>query len=459
MARIPKIQRAKPLVAQCSASVRALLLAVIVAYSAAICMAVVRITAASLAARRWVLAGFSLLLLLTIASSASAAVLKITSTTPLALDQIEQDFAESDLLDVGIVPLGVGLEFTAEEETVLPSVRSAEGVYFGNQLAKTIEQSGAWGAVRTVANDDVIVDLLITGIINKSDGQTLDLDINIRDSQGKLWSSQNYRQVVGKYAYDKRLRRSRDPFQNMFNKISNDLLAARKALAADVPARLRAVSNVRFAQRFSPDAFSDYLTESQPGSYQLRRLPAAEDAVYQRTQQIRQRDYLYIDTMQDYYDHFSQNMHVPYQDWRRASYDVVVKIDRFNSQGNQRIFAGVLAVVAGIYGRYEGGDRYAQDFGTATAAAGGLLIKSGLDKKAGKTKFIEDLSEMGASLEQEIEPQIIDLDDSSVTLSGTVNAQYEQWKGLLKKIYNAERGTTEAVQVAAENQHSDDATN
>ncbi|MFT5580017.1 MAG: hypothetical protein ACI9WS_002777, partial [Paraglaciecola psychrophila] len=143
MARIPKIQRAKPLVAQRSASVRALLLAVIVAYSAAICMAVVRITAASLAARRWVLAGFSLLLLLTIASSASAAVLKITSTTPLALDQIEQDFAESDLLDVGIVPLGVGLEFTAEEETVLPSVRSAEGVYFGNQLAKTIEQSGA----------------------------------------------------------------------------------------------------------------------------------------------------------------------------------------------------------------------------------------------------------------------------------------------------------------------------
>jgi len=400
--------------------------------------------------RRLIAAGFQLLLLLWIAGGASAAVLKITSSTPLALDQIEEDFAEADLLDVGIVPLGVGLEFTDDDETVLPAVRSAEGVYFGNQLAKTIEQSGAWGAVRTVAKDDVIVDLLITGTINKSDGQTLDLDIEIRDSTGTLWIAQNYRQVVGKYAYDKRLRRSRDPFQNMFNKISNDLLVARKALAADLPARLRAVSNVRFAQRFSPDAFDDYLSQPEPGSYQLRRLPATDDSLYQRTQKIRERDYLYIDTMQDYYDHFSQNMHGPYQDWRRASYDVVVKIDRFNSQGNQRIFAGVLAVVAGIYGRYEGGDRYTQDFGTATAAAGGFLIKSGLEKKAGKTKFIEDLSEMGASLEQEIEPQIIDLDDSSVTLSGTVDAQYEQWKGLLKKIYDAERGAIEPGQVAVD---------
>jgi len=406
--------------------------------------------AISLVASRFVIAVFHLVLWLSFAGNVSAAVLKITSTTPLPLDQIEQDFAESDLLDVGIVPLGVGLEFTGDDETVLPAVRSAEGVYFGNQLAKTIEQSGAWGAVRTVANDDVIVDLIITGIINKSDGQTLDLDIEMRDSSGALWISQNYRQVVGKYAYDKRLRRSRDPFQNMFNRISNDLLVARKALAADLPARLRALSNVRFAQRFSPDAFNDYLVQSEPGSYQLRRLPATDDSLYLRTQQIRERDYLYIDTMQDYYDHFSQNMHGPYQDWRRASYDVVVKIDRFNSQGNQRIFAGVLAVVAGIYGRYEGGDRYTQDFGTATAAAGGFLIKSGLEKKAGKTKFIEDLSEMGASLEQEIEPQIIDLDDSSVTLSGTVDAQYEQWKGLLKKIYDTERGIIEQGQAGVD---------
>ena len=377
-------------------------------------------------------------------AQAHAAILKVTSSTPLLLIQSESDYPESALLDVGIIPFGVGLEFNADDETVLPAVRSAEGVYFANQLAKTIEQSGAWGAVRTIAKEGVIVDLVVNGTISKSDGQTLDLEVVATDSSGKVWFSENYSQVVGKYAYDRRLKRNRDPFQNTFNQISNDLLQFRQSLNTERPITLRAISNVRFAQQFAPDAFSGYL-ENVDGELQLLRLPAEQDTVYLRTQKIRERDYLYIDTMQDYYDHFSQNMHEPYQSWRRASYDVVVKIDRYNSQGNQRIFAGVLAVVAGIYGRYEG-NRYTSDFGTATAAAGGFLIKSGLEKKSGKTRFIENLSEMGASLEMEIEPQIIKLDDSAVTLSGTVDAQYEQWKVLLKKIYHAERGTVDTTQ-------------
>lgn len=372
-----------------------------------------------------------------------AAILKVTSSTPLMLIQSEDNYPESALLDVGIIPFGVGLEFNAEDETVLPAVRSAEGVYFANQLAKTIEQSGAWGAVRTIAKEDVVVDLIVKGVISQSDGQTLDLEVEATDSSGKVWFSENYSQVVGKYAYDRRLKRNRDPFQNTFNQISNDLLQFRQSLNAERAVTLRAISNVRFAQQFAPDAFFDYLGENADGELELLRLPAEQDTVYLRTQKIRERDYLYIDTMQDYYDHFSQNMHEPYQNWRRASYDVVVKIDRYNSQGNQRIFAGVLAVVAGIYGRYEGNNRYTSDFGTATAAAGGFLIKSGLEKKSGKTQFIENLSEMGASLEMEIEPQIIKLDDSAVTLSGTVDAQYEQWKVLLKKIYHAERGAVD----------------
>ncbi len=392
---------------------------------------------------RWFLAAFCLVFL----APSHAAILKVTSSTPLVLNQSEENYPESALLDVGIVPFGVGLEFNADDETVLPAVRSAEGVYFANQLAKTIEQSGAWGAVRTIAQDDVVVDLIVKGIISKSDGQTLDLEVEARDSSGKLWFKQNYRQVVGKYAYDPRLRRNRDPFQNTFNHISNDLLEFRQSLSNDIAATLSAITSVRFAQQFSPDAFSDYLARNINGELELLRLPAEEDTLYQRTQKIRERDYLYIDTMQDYYDHFSQNMHEPYQSWRRASYDVVVKIDRYNSQGNQRIFAGVLAVVAGIYGRYEGNNRYTSDFGSATAAAGGYLIKSGLEKKSGKTRFIESLSEMGSSLEMEIEPQIIRLDDSSVTLSGTVDAQYDQWKVLLKKIYHAERGAVVDSQI------------
>jgi hypothetical protein len=47
---------------------------------------------------------------------------------------------------------------------------------------------------------------------------------------------------------------------------------------------------------------------------------------------------------------------------------------------------------------------------------------------------------MGSSLEAEIAPQVIELEDRTVTLTGTVQGQYEQWQALLDKIYKQERG-------------------
>jgi hypothetical protein len=45
---------------------------------------------------------------------------------------------------------------------------------------------------------------------------------------------------------------------------------------------------------------------------------------------------------------------------------------------------------------------------------------------------------MGASLDAVIAPQVIALEDRSVTLSGTVQAQYGQWREMLHRIYEQE---------------------
>ena len=47
------------------------------------------------------------------------------------------------------------------------------------------------------------------------------------------------------------------------------------------------------------------------------------------------------------------------------------------------------------------------------------------------------------SLEAEITPQVIDLEDRSVTLSGNVEEQYSQWRELLADIYATEIGALE----------------
>ena len=375
------------------------------------------------------------------APSATGAVDKITSSTALVLKTPSQPIAEEALLDVGIPVLNDGLYLTDDEDTVFPEVRFAEAIYFSNQLAKVLEKSGAWGAIRVTPSDDVIMDLYITGTILQSDGETMDLEIQVKDSSGKQWFSKNYQQAVGKYAYDRRLKSLGDPFQNLFVRIANDLLSYREKLSSQRAIELRTISELRFAKRFSAQAFDSYISEKRDGTLVIDKLPADNDSILVRVRKIRERDYLYIDTMQDYYDGFTQQMHLAYQDFRRASYDSVVKARQLDKQGNRRIVAGIGAILAGIYGRSEADTRIARDAGTATAAVGGFAIKSGLEKKQQASAYNESVAEMGSSLEAEIAPQVIELEDRTITLTGTVQAQYQQWQELLQKIYQQERGT------------------
>ena len=378
--------------------------------------------------------------MLAMAPAALAATDKITSSTALVLKTPSQPIPEAALLDVGISTLNDGLYLTDENDTVFPEVRFAEAIYFSNQLAKVMEKSGAWGAIRVTPNSDVVMDLYISGTILQSDGETMDLQIDAKDSSGKKWLSNRYKQTTGKYAYDRRLKSLGDPFQNLFIRIANDLLKYREKISQQRAIELRTISELRFAKLFSPEAFDSYISENRDGTLVINKLPAENDSILMRVRKIRDRDYLYIDTMQDYYDGFSQQMHIAYQDFRRTSYDSVVKARQLNKQGNRRIIAGIGAILAGIYGRTEADTRIVSDASTATAATGGFILKSGLEKKQEAAAYNESVAEMGSSLEAEIAPQVIELEDRTVTLTGTVQAQYQQWQTLLQKIYQQERG-------------------
>ena len=372
---------------------------------------------------------------------AVAAVDKVTSSTALVLKTPTAPIPEAALLDVGIPTLNDGLYLTDEDDTVFPEVRFAEAIYFSNQLAKVMEKSGAWGAIRVTPSADVVMDIYISGTILQSDGETMDLQITVKDTSGKKWFSKKYKQTTGKYAYDRRLKSLGDPFQNLFIRIANDVLAYREKLSDQQAIELRTISELRFAKTFSPEAFDEYINTKRDGTLSIARLPAENDSILQRVHKIRDRDYLYIDTMQDYYDGFSQQMHLAYQDFRRASYDSVVKARQLDKQGNRRIIAGIGSILAGIYGRSQADTRMVSDASTATAAVGGFILKSGLEKKQQSAAYNESVAEMGSSLEAEIAPQVIELEDRTVTLTGTVTVQYEQWQELLHKIYKQERGS------------------
>jgi hypothetical protein len=68
-----------------------------------------------------------------------------------------------------------------------------------------------------------------------------------------------------------------------------------------------------------------------------------------------------------------------------------------------------------------------------------MILKSGLEQKQQAASFDESVAEMGASLESTLAPQVIELEDRTITLTGNVQAQYQQWQQLLGQIYRQER--------------------
>lgn len=363
---------------------------------------------------------------------------KTTIYTPLAPSTAS--VTEAELLDLGVLTFNPGLDdLTKDEEaSVLPEVRNAEAHYLANQLTRTIQDSVAWGAVRMLPSEDVITDIYVSGIIVQSNGEVLELAISVADTSGKQWYSKTYQATASKYAYDRRQKLQRDPFQGLFNQIANDLIIWRQKLSGKDAQNLRTISSLRFAEDFAPQVYDQYLQVDRKGQITVDRLPANNDPILLRIQRMRERDYLYVDTVQEYYDAFSRRMIEPYQSWRAQSYDELLAARDLKRQSFERTAGGIAAIVVGILasGSNSGAARAS---GAVAIGSGALLVKSGLAKKAEAQIHVEALAELGQSLEAEVEPRVFELEDQTVTLTGNVQMQYDQWQEILQKIYRAER--------------------
>lgn len=385
-------------------------------------------------------------LLLSLLLTACNAPIQVKSTTYTPLQLESAEIGEAELLDLGVLAFDPGLDNMSDKqaEIVLPSVRVAEGHHLANQLARTIQDSTAWGAVRVLPSKEVITDIYVEGIILHSDGEKLELGITVTDTSGRQWYQRSYKQEASKYAYQRRKSLLRDPFQGLFNRIANDLSEFRKSLKSKEAMTLRNISTLRFAKDFSPEAFEQHIQADRKGVLEIKRLPASNDPTLARIQRIRERDYLFVDTTQEYYDAFSLQMEAPYQSWRTQNYDEILAVRHLKRQSRERTIGGIVTVIAGIVaaGSNSGATRAA---GAVAIGSGAMLVKSGLAKKGEAQIHIEALAELGQSLETEVEPRTVTLEDQTITLSGNVQAQYQQWKQLLQKIYTLERGTPTVI--------------
>ncbi|NIB39826.1 hypothetical protein HBA55_09535 [Pseudomaricurvus alkylphenolicus] len=377
-----------------------------------------------------------------VVAGCSTHTVKTTQTAPVIQEHAE--IPEAELLDVGIYLFDPGLDLANEEDgpAVFPEIRKAESRYMPYRLMETLQMSSAWGAVRVIPASQSSVDVMISGQIQQSDGETLLVKLSVKDATGRHWFDKEYTGVASKYAYSKQRTGTipREPFQGLYNEVANDLLTFRRNNFDGAQLRtIRTVAELKFAQSFSPSAFGGHLSEKD-GALQIDRLPAEGDPMLERIRRIRERDYLFVDTLQDYYGTFVKEMDLPYQQWRSLSYNEVIALREMKREARNRTIMGVAAILGGIAaaGSDSGSARAA---GSVAVAGGGYMVKSGFDKRAEAEMHVEALQELGDSLEAAIEPQVIELEDRTITLSGTVENQYDQWRDLLREIYDLDTGS------------------
>jgi hypothetical protein len=226
------------------------------------------------------------------------------------------------VLDVGVALFDPGISELNDDEPVYPEVRRAEATFIAKELSKTLQEVGVWGAVRVVPDDQQFTDVLVSGTILHSDGEKLTLQVNVTDARGVTWINKTYSGTTSKYAYEGRTAGHKDPFLMVYRNIANDMLALFQGLSSKERLAVRQVAELRFARNFAADAFEDYLSIDKRGQYQIVRLPAENDPMLERVRSIRERDLLFVDTLQEYYDGFNGQMQDPYQEWRKLTYEV-----------------------------------------------------------------------------------------------------------------------------------------
>ena len=395
------------------------------------------------------------ILFLSVASLSGCVSQTIKTTSIPRVETPSAPPAEAELLDVSIAVFNPGLG-QETDDPVFPEVREAESRFMPQLLMAALQESGAWGAVRVVPSEDQLTDLMITGKILQSDGKELVLEISAFDATGRFWMNNRvYQEEASRYAYAKTTRRTHDAFQALYNRIANDLLSSYQKLTSRDRATVRQVAEMRFAERFARAAFSDYVRQNGE-RYTLQKLPAEGDPMLERVRKIRARDHLYVDTLQGYYQQFNTDMLGPYQEWRKLSYEEALALEQVQAEARKDLLLGGAAVLAGIYASAKGSDAVTRTAGNVAIMGGGYMIKSGLDKRNEAAIHVEALQELGASLEAEVTPQIIQLDDQTITLSGNVQDQYAQWRALLDELYETEIGSLPELNAKDTGDASDD---
>ncbi|MCZ6559708.1 MAG: hypothetical protein O6931_02310 [Gammaproteobacteria bacterium] len=367
------------------------------------------------------------------------------------LDVASLQISEGLLLDVGILNFDAGVPENndVEKTRVYPEVRMAEARYLPYHIKTTLQGTAFWGAVRIIPSRQVSTDVLVTGVIEESDGEFVVLRLSAEDATGRHWFEKSYTMQTGISSYADYRDRSQDPYQKVFNDFANDLHAYAITIDPRDIVRIRQVSELKFFADMVPSAYGEHLATNSDGLVSAQRLPAENDPMVDRLRQIRERDRLVVDTLNEHYANFYYGIALPYEGWRKRTREQSVAFRQSRQAAVRRALIGAAVLVGSASVNTEGSSYYDASRIAQTVAInkGWNTIVNAFYQYRSANLHREEIKELSESFVAEAAPMVVQVQGETLRLTGTAEAQYESWRKLLREIYETESGFTELIQV------------
>jgi hypothetical protein len=150
---------------------------------------------------------------------------------------------------------------------------------------------------------------------------------------------------------------------------------------------------------------------------------------------------MFIDTVNIHYGNLYDDMREPYWNWRKSYLAELNQKRALERKMWERRALGLLAIVgAVVISNNNGGSSGAQ-------AARDLLVIGGFEAFRSSGQFADDakvhaaaLKELGVSFRSDVAPIVDEVEGHTLKLSGSVDAQYVEWRKTLRELHRAETG-------------------
>ena len=325
-----------------------------------------------------------------------------------------------------------------EEEGIWPQVRRLEANRFAIATKEALGETKSFGSINVTPDASALADVYVLGKINYSDTETVEIGVRVMDAKNTVWGEEEFEYRVSEGWYRDAMSRGENPNGPVFEQIAKfvyDLLIKKSEAYKQ---EVQMVSDLRYAQMYSPESFSQYLFQSRKGEIDLVSAPSESDPMLRRVRAIQAKDEQFIDSLQETYDSFWVTTEAPYRKYQKETLPEAKKIRELEAERTtKQVTAGLFAVASVLLG-----SNSSSTVGQVAAAGAGIAAIGSLSQAIQTNKELHaqrDLfDEMGQNLDIQVADQIVEIDNQRIELQGTAAEQYYQLRSRLKDIYDME---------------------